>query len=364
MKNGLSLAVVVRVLPLALPQRLEAVEDALVLLGELLEGHSGKRLFPHPVAAVTSSLLLHPVLQPKGSDLQRLPPDLSEVLLLRQCKLLDILGPFKQLDGSGVHAFFPLRRGEGVEVVEEELVLAEYHESLEEGVSGGLDVVVVVALHPLLDEVVVAMCGQHDAVTAVRHPPQALLDAGVGLDDGALLHLQHPPVRLQSLRLHQFVQRLANGQVLAVAEHEGGYEMVFLEGVGGVAEDPAVVAVEQGQFFASVAGATDDEGLVVHPPGAEVVGEELGDDEIDDVVIADGEDLRHLRQSLTLPVRIQLLLRNAQPQLLQLPTLRQNCSLEVVYEFHRILNYTRGDTTRGLPGEGLGWGRIIRSSML
>lgn len=38
MKNRLSLIVLIQVLPLALPQRLEAIEDTLILMGKLLEG--------------------------------------------------------------------------------------------------------------------------------------------------------------------------------------------------------------------------------------------------------------------------------------------------------------------------------------
>ncbi len=83
MKNRQSLSVVVRVLSLTLPQRLETVENALILVGKLLKSHSGQRLFPNPVATVSSFLLLYPVFQSKSSDLQSLPSDLSEMLLFR-----------------------------------------------------------------------------------------------------------------------------------------------------------------------------------------------------------------------------------------------------------------------------------------
>lgn len=169
---------------------------------------------------------------------------------------------------------------------------------------------------------VVSVGRQDYPVTAVGHSSQSLLNAAVGLYYGAFLHTQHPLVGLECLRVDQFVQGLADGQVLPVAQHEGRDEVVFVHGVDGIAEDLAVIAVEQRQLLAAIAGATDHEGLVQHASGAEVVGQQLRDDEIDDVVIIDGEDLRHLGQGLALPVRIQLLLRDAQPQRLQLPAFR------------------------------------------
>jgi hypothetical protein len=323
----------VSVLPLALTQVVEGVPDALVVQRQFLQLCPALRFLPDAVAGIAVHVLHHPVLQSKRSDLQRLPPNFPEVLL-SQRELLHIFGFFDDFNGSFVHAFLLFGRRERLQVLEEDLVLAECHESLEEVVDGDFDVVVVVALHPLLDEVVVAVDRQHDAVATVRQPREAVPDACVGLEDGALLDPQHPAVGLNGLGLHHLVQRLRQRGVFPVAEHEGRDEEVLLDGVDVIAEDAAVVAVEDGRFLPALASPADDKGLVLYLLGGEVVREELGDDEVDNVVVADTQDIRHLHQRLPRPELVQLLLSYRQSALLQLATARQHQALEVVYVLH------------------------------
>lgn len=70
--------------------------------------------------------------------------------------------------------------------------------------------------------------------------------------------------------------------------------MIFVHGVYGITEDLAVIAIDQRQLLTAITSAANDEGLVQNASGAEIVGQKLRDDEIDDVVIIDGKDLRHL----------------------------------------------------------------------
>lgn len=51
--------------------------------------------------------------------------------------------------------------------------------------------------------------------------------------------------------------------------------MIFIHRVYGITEDFTVVAIEQGQFLTTITTATDDEGLIQHTSGAEIVRKEL-----------------------------------------------------------------------------------------
>jgi hypothetical protein len=59
----------------------------------------------------------------------------------------------------------------------------------------------------------------------------------------------------------------------------------------GISEYLAVIVIHDGEFLATIVGPADDEGLVDHLFIVEVGREQLRNDEVDYIVIADGEYL-------------------------------------------------------------------------
>ena len=88
--------------------------------------------------------------------------------------------------------------------------------------------------------------------------------------------------------------------------------MILLYAVNGIPEDPAIITIKNGHLLPLRSRATCDKRLVLHFLCAEVLRQQMGDDEVDDIVIVYGEYLRHLGKGLTLPKDVQLLLRYRQ----------------------------------------------------
>jgi hypothetical protein len=78
----------------------------------------------------------------------------------------------------------------------------------------------------------------------------------------------------------------------------------------------------------------DDKGLVGYLARTEIILEQFGNDEVEDVGISYRHDSRHLGQCATLPVCIQLLLLQAHTPSAQFPIIAQDCTLEIVDKLH------------------------------
>ena len=88
--------------------------------------------------------------------------------------------------------------------------------------------------------------------------------------------------------------------------------MILLNAVNGIPEDPAIITIQDRHLLPLRSCATCDKRLVLHFLCAEVLRQQMGDDEVDDIVIVYREYLGHLGKGLTLPKDAQLLLRYRQ----------------------------------------------------
>jgi len=80
--------------------------------------------------------------------------------------------------------------------------------------------------------------------------------------------------------------------------------MVLLNAVNRISKDPAIIAVQDRHLLALRTGFTSDKCLVLHLLCAEVLRQQMRDDEVDDIVIIYRQDLGHLGKRLNLPEEI------------------------------------------------------------
>lgn len=144
-------------------QGLKCEENALVLLRQLLVGCSALSLLFYPKTSISLMLFLNAIFQPVCHYLQGLPSNLPKIRL-RQCKLLHIFRPLYQFHRPTVHPLLFLCSSKRIHILQKNLILAKDHKPLEKNINSEVQIVVIVAFHPLLDEVVVPRGGQHDPI--------------------------------------------------------------------------------------------------------------------------------------------------------------------------------------------------------
>jgi hypothetical protein len=114
--------------------------------------------------------------------------------------------------------------------------------------------------------------------------------------------------------------------------------LVLLLRENGISEYLAVIVIHDWGFFGPIVGLADDEGLVDDFFIVKVGREQVGNDKVDYVVIADGEYFGHIVKCLALPEPLQLLLGDGEMVRFQFLQILQDYALEVVYVLH-VLSY-------------------------
>ncbi len=214
------------------------------------------------------------------------------------------------------------------------MVFEERQDSFEEAADCDFYVIVIVALHPVLNEEVVFALVEYDFVVAAGQLPEYFFDVAEGLEQSALPNLEYPSVGRHRIRIYDLMDRLLNGHVLLVAKDERRNKVIFLLGVAVALEQLAVVHIDDGHFLPFVVALVADEGLVADLLAAEVGRNQLRCQIVDYVIIVDCQNGRHLDQRFLSPHRLKLLFAHRQSSLLHLHVLLHRHRLEIVYELH------------------------------
>lgn len=144
-------------------------------------------------------------------------------------------------------------------------------------------------------EEVVLLRGKDDLVGAEGKAFEVVLDAGVDLQDLALFDLEDPAAGLQLIRVDQLEHRFFDRHILAIAQQEGRDELVLLKRVQMIPEDLAVIAIDDRHFLSLLIDLIDNEGLIDDLLAAEIRRQEMRDHIVDDILVANGKNLRHFR---------------------------------------------------------------------
>ena len=156
----------VHVLTFRLSECFKWKQDALILLWKLLIRCPSLSFLFNPKAGIPFLLFLHSIFQPVCHYLQGLPSNLPKSRL-RQRELFHIFGPLYKFDRSSIHPLLSLASSKRIQIFQQKLILAEHHEPLEKDIDSEVQIVVVVTLHPLLNEVVISVGRQNNPIWAI-----------------------------------------------------------------------------------------------------------------------------------------------------------------------------------------------------
>lgn len=216
-------------------------------------------------------------------------------MLLSQGELFHVLRLVDDLNRPPIHPLLFLLSSQRLEVLQEDLIVEQRKQPLEEVIEGDFNIVVIVALQPLLYEEVVLLRGKDDLVGAEGKAFEVVLDAGVDLQDLALFDFEDPAAGLQLISVDQLEHRFFDRHILVIAQQEGRDELVLLKRIEMIPEDLAVIAIDDRHFFSLLIDLIDNEGLIDDLLAAEIRRQEMRDHKVDDILVANGKNLRHFR---------------------------------------------------------------------